>query len=99
MELDIPGALRDLSKVVNRIAELREWQRLELAQLRPGCSIGLLSRDFEQQEIDTLCGSFMLLDLSIHEALDRADLNCASNQKKSWQRRLRELEQGVALVP
>lgn len=92
MEVNIQAGIRDLARLVNRIAELREWQKLTAHEraARPGHLV--LIPDSDQQEIDTLCGSFMILDLDIHEALTRADLNSAPEQKKRWERRLRELE-------
>lgn len=98
MQPDIPGALRDLAKVAGRIAVLREWQRLARVEHARNPHSSLFIPDSDQQEIDTLFGSYMLLDLTIHEALVGLDPNGSPDQKKNWQRRLHELEQTVATL-
>lgn len=98
MQPDITGALRDLAKVAERIAALREWQRLAHVERTRNPHSSLFIPDSDQQEIDTLCGSYMQLDLSIHEALARLELDCSPEQKKRWERRLHELEQTVATL-
>jgi hypothetical protein len=98
MQPDVPGALLDLQKIVKRIAELREWQKLARVERARNLYSQVVIPDSDQQEIDTLCGSYMLLDLTIHEALAGLDPNDSPEQKKRWQRRLQELEQTVATL-
>lgn len=98
MQPDIPGALRDLAKLAARIAELREWQELARVERARNLHSQLFIPDSDQKEIDTLCGSYMQLHLSIHEALSQLDLNCSPEQKKRWERCLHELEQVVATL-
>lgn len=98
MEVDIPGALRDLAKIAARIAELREWQRLAQEQRAAHPHRELFVPDSDQQEIDSLCGAYIQLDMIVHEALARPDLNCSPEQKKRWQRQLREMKQAVAIL-
>ena len=97
-EANIQAALRDLSKVAQRIAELREWQKLAQQERARNPHPELFVPDSDQQEIDTLCGSFMILDLDIHEALKRPDMDCTPEQKKRWQRRLAELERDFSIL-
>ena len=98
MKVDIPGALRELSRVVNRVAELREWQKLAAQEraTRPGHLI--LIPDSDQQEIDTLSGSFMMLDLDVHGVLARSDLECTPEERKRWQSRLGGLERDLSIL-
>lgn len=98
MEADIAGALRDLEKIVERIAQLREWQKLARQEQALNSQRHLFIPDSDQEEIDTLCGSFMLLRMTVQEALKRADLACAPDQRDAWHHRLRELEQAVAFL-
>lgn len=98
MKVDVPGVLRELSRVVNRAAALREWQKLAAQERAAKPGHLFLIPDSDQQEIDTLCGSFMMLDLDLHEALARSDLECPPEERKRWQRRLGELERDLSML-
>jgi hypothetical protein len=93
MHLDIPGALRDLSRLVDRIAELIEWEKLARQERCPHVPPSFQLPDHFREDIDQTDAWFWDLDNSIHEALDRPDLDASDEQRKRWKHSLGELEE------
>ncbi len=96
MNLDIPGALHDLSLLVDQMAELIEWEKLTRHERCTPFPTSFQLPDHFREDIDQIDAGFWSLDNSIHEALDRPDLDAPDEQRKSWKHRLGELEKHAA---
>ncbi len=92
MYIDIPEALGALGQIVDRIAEMIEWEKLARQERRPCVPPSFQLADHFGEEMDSLCSSFISLDIDIHEALDRPDLDCSPEQRRGWRRQLLHLE-------
>jgi len=96
MRVNISAALLDLGRVVGRIAELVEWEKL-VQQERPSpFPSAVQPADRLREDILALYAWFVSLDTSIHEVLSNPDLRVSEDQRRRWQRRLRELEERVS---
>ena len=95
MQIDISGALRDLAKVADRIAELLEWEKLAQQERRPHVPPAFQLCDHNRKDIIDLYSWFLNLSMSAHEVLDSSDFEIPEEQRGRWQRRLRELEKRV----
>lgn len=70
MQPDIPGALQELDRVADRIAELLEWNELTQQGSRHGLP-PLQFRDHLSGEIVSLYSAFLVLSRTVHRVLDR----------------------------
>ena len=95
MRTDVPGALENLNRVADRIAELIEWDKLAQQERRPDSTWFFPPRDHLCDDLRSLYGLFLSLGLSIHDVLNRPDLDARKNQHTCWERRLRKLEARV----
>ena len=95
MQVDIPGALRDLNKVADRLAELLEWQKLAQQERRPHTPPAFQFPDHTRKDIVEMYGWFINLDLCMREALNRTDLGFSIDDQTRWLRRLHEIEARV----
>lgn len=96
MYLDIPAALRALGQIVDRIAEMIEWQKLAHQERRRPFPTSFELDDHLQDEIRDLQASFISTALDLREALGRPDLEVAEQQRRQWQYQLEQLEQRFA---
>ena len=92
MRIDVTAALRDLNRVVDRIAELIEWEKLAKQERRPHVPPSFQPADHFPEDMESLCNSLFSLDSSIHKLLDRPDLETSDEQREQWKRQLRQLE-------
>ena len=95
MQADIPGALHDLEQVVDRIAELLEWDKLAQQERRSDIPPAFQLRDHLPDEIVGLYSVFLTLNGTIHRALNNLTAPISADEA-DWRRSLRSLEQRVA---
>jgi len=93
MRIDLDAALLDLEKLIDRIAELIEWEKLSRQQRRPRDPPGFQFADHFNEDLESLFASGWQLHAEIGEALARDDLRASPEQLRRWQRRLHRLEQ------
>ena len=93
MEVDISGALRSLQQVVDRIAELIEWEKLVQQEQDPHRPPAFRLPDHFHEDIEAMYASFWNLGYDIHEALKRPDVQASHEERRRWKRRLEELEE------
>lgn len=92
MKADVPGALRDLACLLDRIAELIEWERLAQQERKQANPSSFQLPNHFQQELNLLQASFFNLVFQVNEALARPDLEASADQLRRWKRRLAELD-------
>lgn len=92
MKIDIPGALRSLEQVVERIAELIEWEKLAIQERKPHVPPAFQPADHYHDDLVSLESAFWNLSRDIREALSRGDLEATSEQRLPWEHRLDQLE-------
>jgi hypothetical protein len=98
MKLDIPGALRDLDRLVDRMAELLEWQKL-VQQERRGPFTSFELNHHLPGDIRTLHARFLNAHLDLREVLGRPNLEASPRQRRRWEQRLQEIEHRFASLP
>lgn len=98
MQIDIPGGLRDLGRLVDRIAELLEWQKLAQQERRLPFPTSFEWNDHLDQDISDLRATFTGADMSLRTLLSRSDLNGTREQRHAWQRHLEQIEQRLAAL-
>jgi hypothetical protein len=96
MQADIPGALRDLKTVADRIEELLEWEKLAQQERRPHVPPAFQLREHLPTEIVGLYSVFLTLSESAHRALDQANAPDACTEVADWRKTLQQLEQRVS---
>ena len=102
VRIDIPGALRQLAAIRNRILELIEWDKLAQHELRPHeppafqLQTGL--REQLREDVRSMHVSFISLASDIHEVLKRPDLACGFEDREAWRSRLERMDQEVATL-
>jgi hypothetical protein len=95
MEIDVAGALRDLGLVADRLAALLEWEKLA-QQERGSRKLPPFSfRDHNRNDIIDLYGHFLSLSSSLHAILDSTDGTFVDEERHTWWRQLRKLEDRV----
>ena len=92
MKVDIPGALRSLQQVVDRIAVLIEWEKLARQERKPHVPPSFQPADHFYEDLEMMCASFWNLVYDIHEAINRPDVAATDEQRRRWKRQLDQLE-------
>ena len=96
MQVDIPGALRDLGRLVDRIAELLEWQKLAQQERRMPFSTSFDLEGHIPEDLRDLRAAFLSADMTLRELLGRDDLAPPAEQRRIWQRELEQIERRFA---
>ena len=92
MGLDIPGAFSDLARLVDRMEELLEWQRLSRQEQRRPFATSFDIDNHLEGEMTGLQACFAYADRNLRELLARDDLSLAVKQRQAWQKELERLE-------
>lgn len=96
MQFDVPGTLKELSRLVDRLAELAEWRRLaQSEQRRPFLTSFELDQHLDEDMLD-LQIRFADLAFFLRELLNRPDLDATPEQRQHWLRELESLEARAA---
>ena len=95
MQIDIPGGLRELASVADRLAALLEWEKLAEQERGSRSLPPFRLRDYNCQDIIDLYGRFLNLSTSITKVLERAGNAFPPEQTDIWWRQLRTLGQRV----
>ena len=96
MQADIPGALRDLKTVADRIEELLEWEQLAQQERDPHLPPAFQLRDHLPTEIVGLYSAFLTLTETAHRALNDATGPNTCPESLDWRKALLKLERRVA---
>ncbi|MBP7937703.1 MAG: hypothetical protein KA354_23940 [Phycisphaerae bacterium] len=92
MHIDIPGILRDLAQLVDRMAGVVEWRRLRIQERSLASSTSFDIADHLDEEMLDLQIAFSAAANSVREALDRPDLAASREQVIHWKQQLEQLE-------
>ena len=98
MRIDIPAALRDLTRIVDQIAENLEWRRLAQQEHRHPFPTSFDLDEHLDDEMRDLQVCFADADFSLRELLRRPDLDASEEQRQAWMRELERLENRVAAL-
>lgn len=98
MRINLDAALGDLERLIDRIAELIEWEKLAKQQRPRQVSPSFRLADHFCEEVDELLVSGWQLHREIREALARDDLATSPEQRSRWERRLAQLERRASIL-
>ena len=98
MQIDIPGTLRELERLVDRIAELIEWHKLTQQQRRlPFPTSFELNDHFAEETLD-LQNCFAAADIQLRTLLADPHAITDEKQRQAWLRRLGQLEEWASAL-
>lgn len=98
MFVDIPGALRALARIVDRMEELIEWQRLIQQERHRPFSTSFDLNHHLAEEMEDFQACFANADHDLRELLKRTDLHATQEQRQRWVNELEQLEEQAASV-
>lgn len=88
MRVDIPGALRDLTRLTERLAELIEWERLVQREHRPDLPPSFQLRNHIPKEMSSLHQSFLVLAEDLRQILEDPHLRSTRQDRARWKAKL-----------
>lgn len=95
MTFDVTAGLLDLARMVAKLKDLKEWQKLEQQEARPDLPPSFRLCNHVEEELRLQHSAFLGLSMDLQEALNDSTLVTSPEQRARWQRRLRQLEQEV----
>lgn len=93
MNVDIAGALRELERLIERMQELIEWEKLFLSERKPHVPPSFQPTDHFRDDVEQMYAWFWNLVYSIHEVLDRDDFAIPERRRCEYRHRLGHLEE------
>jgi hypothetical protein len=93
--IDIPGALRDLGTVADRLATLLEWEKLAEQERGSRALPPFRLADHNRKDILDLYGRFLSLGTCVSNILERMNHQFPPEQAEYWWEQLRQLQQRV----
>lgn len=98
MTFDVSAGLLDLARMVAKLKELKEWQKLEQQEARPDLPPSFRPCNHVEEELRIQHAAFISTAMNLREALANPALTTSLEQRERWQRRLRHLECEVQVL-
>lgn len=96
MNIDIPGALHELSSVADRLMALLEWDRLAQEERGTSALPPFHIRDHNRRDIIDLYSAFLNLRETLQRVLEQSAFEYPAEERDLWLRTLREMNDRVS---
>ncbi len=98
MHVDVAGALSDLARIVDRMAELLEWRRLARQEQRRPFATSFDLGSHVEGELQSLQIAFLDAEFSLRELLERSDFEVSPARRRTWLRELDRLRRRASRI-
>ena len=98
MTFNVTAGLLDLARMVAKLKQFKEWQKLEQQEARPDLPPSFRISNHVEEELQLQYSAFLSLSMDLQEALNDSSFVTSAEQRARWQRRLRQLEQEVQIL-
>ena len=98
MSADIPATLQELTELLEKLSELREWSKLAEQEARPEVPPSFRLNNHIEEDARTAYAAFVSKALSTRIALNDPNLTVTPAQKQEWHNMLDRMQRQVRII-